>query len=231
MPALFLQQNPPTPAPAVLEITGVNAASAPDVTLTVNVTDIVGQTVRGLDVEDFQLGGALQSVAEIVRVESTEDNLPFAVVLVIDTSSSMSGMPLQRTQAAAKAFVNALGPDDPIAIVTFSNDATVLREFTTDKADLLAAIDGLVPFGQTALYDGAATGIELAAEAPYPRRAVILLSDGAEYGGASLTGRENAPELSPVRGVPVYTIGLGFGLDQILEHAPTSGGGSSCRSS
>lgn len=214
MPALFLQQNPPTPAPAILEITGVNAASAPDVTLTVNVTDIVGQTVRGLEVEDFHLGGALEDVAEIVRVESTEDNLPFAVVLVIDTSSSMSGMPLQRTQAAAKAFIDALGPDDPVAIVTFSNDATVLREFTTDKADLTAAIDGLVPFGQTALYDGAATGIELAAGAPYPRRAVILLSDGAEYGGASLTGRANASELSPVRGVPVYTIGLGFGLDR-----------------
>ena len=214
MPALFLQQNPPTPAPAILEITGVNAASAPEVTLTVDVTDIVGQTVRGLEIEDFHLGGALEGVAEIVRVESTEDNLPFAVVLVIDTSSSMSGMPLQRTQAAAKAFIESLRPDDPVAIVTFSNDATVLREFTTDKADLLAAIDGLVSFGQTALYDGAATGIELAAEAPYPRRAVILLSDGAEYGGASLTGRENAAELSPVRGVPVYTIGLGFGLDR-----------------
>lgn len=214
MPALLLQQEVPTPAPAVLEITGVNAASAPDVTLTVHVTDVVGQTVRGLDVQDFQLGGALADVAEIVRVESTEDNLPFAVVLVIDTSSSMSGMPLQRTQAAAKAFVNALGPDDPVAIVTFSNDAAILREFTTDKADLLDAIDGLVPFGQTALYDGAAAGIELAAAAPYPRRAVILLSDGAEYGGASLTGRESAAELSPVRGVPVYTIGLGFGLDR-----------------
>lgn len=214
MPALLFQQQPATPAPAVLEITGVNAASAPDVTVTVHVTDIVGQTVRGLDVEDFQLGGALAGVAEIVRVESTEDNLPFAVVLVIDTSSSMSGMPLQRTQAAAKAFVEALGPDDPVAIVTFSNDAMVLREFTTDKADLLAAIDGLVSFGQTALYDGAAAGIELAAEAPYPRRAVILLSDGAEYGGASLTSRENAAELSPVRGVPVYTVGLGFGLDR-----------------
>src|SRR5690606_70060 len=100
-------------------------------TVTVQVTDVVGQTVRGLDVSDFQLGGSLANIAEIVRVESTSDNLPFAVVLVIDTSSSMSGMPLQRTQAAAKAFINALGPDDPVAIVTFSNDATVLREFTT----------------------------------------------------------------------------------------------------
>lgn len=214
MPAFFLKQEVPIPAPAILDITGVNAASAPDVTITVQVTDIVGQNVRGLDVKDFQLGGALSSMAEIVRVESTEDNLPFAVVLVIDTSSSMSGTPLQRTQAAAKAFINALGPEDPVAIVSFSSDASVLREFTTDKADLLGAIDGLVPFGQTALYDGAVTGIELAAKAPYPRRAVILLSDGAEYGGASLSRRENAAELSPVRGVPVYTIGLGFGLDR-----------------
>ncbi|NOG48398.1 MAG: VWA domain-containing protein [Chloroflexi bacterium] len=68
--------------------------------------------------------------------------------------------------------------------------------------------------GQTALYDAAVDGIELAAQAPFPRRTMILLSDGAEYGGASVNPREAGPDLSPVRGVPVYTIGLGFGTDR-----------------
>lgn len=214
VPALFAAQTAQGSIPVTLEITGVNAADAPDVTLTVNVTDAVGQTVSGLTAENFELSGSLSNVATIVSAERVSDNLPFAVVLVIDTSSSMSGTPLARTQAAAKAFVESLSADDAVALVTFDNDPAVLRDFTTDKADILAAIDRLVPRGQTALYDGAVTGIETAANAPYPRRAVILLSDGAEYGGASVAGRADAPALSPVRGVPVYTIGLGFGLDR-----------------
>lgn len=215
LPAFVMFSDAPGTTPSTLEITGVNAAAAPEVTLTVDVTDLAGQTVGGLSIDNFHLGGALADVAQIVRVERvTEDNLPFATVLVIDTSSSMAGTPLQRTKAAAKDFVSALGAEDQVALIAFADDPVVIREFTADKADLIAAIDNLGFGGQTALYDGAVAGIELAANAPFPRRAVILLSDGAEYGGASLTERADGPDLSPVRGVPVYTIGLGFGLDR-----------------
>lgn len=225
LPAFLFQQGIPVVAPENLEITGVNAAGAPDVTLAVNVTDAVGRTVKGLGLDDFQLGGALSQVAEIVQVESiADDNLALAVVLVIDTSSSMAGAPLERTQAAAKAFVSSLAAEDTVALVSFNNDSYVVREFTTDKQDILNAIDNLRYGGQTALYDGAVTGIELAASAPHSRRAVILLSDGAEYGGASMATRAQAAELSPVRGVPVYTIGLGFGRDRsFLEELSNAG--------
>ncbi|NJM85514.1 MAG: VWA domain-containing protein, partial [Leptolyngbyaceae cyanobacterium RM2_2_21] len=86
--------------------------------------------------------------------------------------------------------------------------------YTTDKAQLLNVIDTLPFGGQTALYQAGADAVEIAARAPNPRRVVVLLSDGAEFGGISRAARGGALELAEIRGVPVYTIGLGFGIDQ-----------------
>ncbi|MBN8619210.1 MAG: VWA domain-containing protein, partial [Anaerolineae bacterium] len=65
-----------------------------------------------------------------------------------------------------------------------------------------------------ALYDGSTLAIQKASEAPNSRRAVIILSDGAEYGGRSESSREQALSDALRLGVPVYTIGLGFGFDR-----------------
>lgn len=63
--------------------------------------------MRGLTLEDFHLNGRLAEVARIVTVQNvTEEDLPFATVLVIDTSSSMAGPPLERTIAAARDFIS-----------------------------------------------------------------------------------------------------------------------------
>ncbi|RMG86480.1 MAG: VWA domain-containing protein, partial [Chloroflexi bacterium] len=54
----------------------------------------------------------------------------------------------------------------------------------------------------------------MASQSPLNRRAVILLSDGADYGGVSRSEREDALRRATVNGVPVYTIGLGYGTDR-----------------
>lgn len=209
--AFAQEQQPPSPR---IEITGVNATDLPTATINVNVFDILGQPVRGLTAENFVLSGPLADVGRIVRVENiTDDNLPFAVALVIDTSSSMSGTPLARAQAAATAFVESLRENDQAAIIIFNDDPVVYQEFTSDKDELRRAIETVPYGGETALYDAGVAGIEAAAGS-LSRRVVILLSDGAEFGGASVNPRGAALEAAVARGVPVYTIGLGFGTDR-----------------
>ncbi|MEO8392778.1 MAG: hypothetical protein ABI700_07280, partial [Chloroflexota bacterium] len=100
------------------------------------------------------------------------------------------------------------------AIMTFSSHVNVVQDYTTDKSVLSAAIDTLPLGGETALYQGAYEAIQRAAASPTPRRAVILLSDGAEYGGISHVGREAAGDEALKAGVPVYSIGVGFGFDR-----------------
>lgn len=198
-----------------MEITGVNSTQMPTVIITANVLNSARLPVRGLGAQDFVLSGELGERGRIVRVENvTDEDLTYAVALVIDTSSSMAGAPIERAKEAARLFVNAIGPDDPVAILTFNSEVRLVQDYTSDKALLLAVIDALPYGGQTALYEAGLRGVELAAEAPVERRAMILLSDGAEFGGASRAARSDALAAAARLGVSAYTIGLGYGIDR-----------------
>jgi hypothetical protein len=209
---LVAQETTPSPR---AEITGVDPSAMPTVVTSINVFDSLGQPVGGLTAADFVVVGELADRAEVISVENiSSDNLPFSTVLAIDVSSSMFDFPIARAKEAARVFVDTIRPIDSVAILTFGRNVELVQDFTTDKNALNAAIDSIQALGQTPLYQGAFDAVELAARAPNQRRAVIVLSDGAEFGGISRVGRQAAVELAVVRGVPVYTIGIGFGFDR-----------------
>lgn len=203
-------------AGARMEITGVNPSQLPTVVVTTNVFDRVGQPIFGLSKDNFSVSGELAGRANIVSVENiTDNNLTFSVVLAIDTSSSMAGTPLESAKEAATNFINTIGSNNPsVAIVSFDSTERLVQDFTSDKAVLLNAISNLVFGGKTALYDGGLLAVQTAARSPSSRRAVIILSDGAEFGGRSSALRGDALDEALKRGVPIYTIGLGFGIDR-----------------
>ncbi len=211
-----MQDAPPPAAPPLnLTITGVNASEYPTVVVSAEALDQIGQPIFGLGAENFSVVGELAGRANIVRVENiTDDNLTFDVVLVLDTSSSMAGTPFERAREAALRFVEEAGANARIAIVTFDNTVQLVQEFTSDRDTLVNTINNLGFGGQTRLYDAAVLAINTAADGSNPRRVVILLSDGAEFGGRSQAGRGDALAAALGRGVPVYTIGLGFGFDR-----------------
>jgi VWFA-related protein len=209
------QQDTPQPPPPTLEITGVNASNLPEITISGSVLNSRNQPATDLTPADFTLSGALADVATITDVENiTADDLSFATVLAIDVSSSMAGQPLEDAKEAARLFVQSVGADDPIALVTFSSQARLVQDYTTDKQQLINVIDNLAFGGQTALYDAAELSVDVADDAPVARRAVVLLSDGNEFGGLSQAARQDAVNTALSQGVPVYTIGLGFFLDE-----------------
>lgn len=201
-----------------LEITGTNPTDLPLLRVRTNVYDSVGQPVPGLGVSDFSVSGALADHASIISVTSIEDEaLPVATVLVIDVSSSMAGQPFAQAQEAARTFVNSISDNHSVTLITFSNSVNVIVEQTTDKDVLLSAIDNLGYGGQTALYSAALVGVNYADTAGTPRRTVILLGDGAQYDTVNATpptAREAALEEALIQGVPVYTVGLGWGADR-----------------
>ncbi len=213
IPAAFVAMQD-APPPLKLQITGINQTAYPTVVVNANVFDHIGQPILGLGIENFAVVGQIVDNMKVVKVENvTDDSLSFAVVLAIDTSGSMTGTPIERTIEAAKSFINAIGPNDPVAIVTFDNRARLVQDYTTDKAVLTNTINNLRYGGETALYDGGALAVQTAANSPVPRRAVIILSDGQEY-RASLGERGSGLTAALQQGVPVYTIGEGFGFDR-----------------
>jgi len=198
-----------------LDIIGVDANELPTVVVNTSVLDAKGQLISGLGVDNFSVGGDLAGIATVTNVENvTDDNLAFASVLIIDTSSSMVGFPLEQAQQAARSYIGALGINDPVAIMSFNTSVQLVQDYTTDKTLLLSAIDNLAFGGQTALYDATLNGIQVADRAPFPRKAVVILSDGGEYGGVSMSTREDSIQASTIEGIPVYTVGLGWQIDR-----------------
>lgn len=139
-----------------------------------------------------------------------------AVVLVLDVSDSMLGSPIAEARAAMQLFVDEINGTIPIAIVTFGSEAVLVQDFTTDTVILNEVIEEIVAGGSTALYDGALLGVETVIEADAENAHVILLSDGAEFGGQSAATRDAATLLAEASGVNLHTVGLGFGTDRTL---------------
>ena len=194
-----------------LDVIGIDSTNLSQVAINASILDASGQLVSGLGVANFSVGGDLAGLARVTDVENiTDDDLAFASVLVIDTSSSMADRPIREAKQAAARYVNALGANDAVAIVTFSTEASLIVDYTTNRDLLLRAIDSLAYGGQTALYDATHLGIEIASRAPSPRRAVVILSDGGEYGDISERSRDESVKAATVNGIPVYTVGLGW---------------------
>jgi tight adherence protein B len=152
-----------------------------DVDTTAYPTVAVDVTPPGADEATLPAGaftvteGGREVAATVGRISGEE----LEVVLVIDTSGSMQGAPMEAAKAAAGAFVNRMPPQARIAVVGFGPTAVVASPLTADRASTHVAISGLTPVGETALFDA----VSLAARQFSPtagRRSVVVLSDGAD---------------------------------------------------
>jgi uncharacterized protein YegL len=146
---------------------------------------------------------------------ATDSALPLALVITLDVSGSMEeGRTIDRAKDAAISLIGSLRPTDTAAVISFDDRVRVEQPFTNDKAALRAAISRLQPTGATALYDAVAQSVRLGQASRHQRRAVVILSDGAESGGASQLDREGSLAAAENSGVLFYVVGVGFETDR-----------------
>jgi Ca-activated chloride channel family protein len=83
--------------------------------------------------------------------------VPVNAVLILDRSGSMTGAKMDRARDAARALVTSLGESDSFALIEFGSDASVLFPSSpmtpAARAEVLSAIDRLVPMGGTNVSD------------------------------------------------------------------------------
>src|SRR5690606_32407931 len=137
---------------------------------------VAGPTVTGDPEAAFTVveDGEEQNV-DVVRLRTNDLNL----VVAIDVSGSMEGEPIQQAKAAVADLLQTLPTDVPVSLVSFGESAVVQHPFSTDRASLQAAVDGLIAAGGTALFDGLDRGItQLASRGG--TSAMVVLTDGAD---------------------------------------------------
>jgi Ca-activated chloride channel family protein len=163
--------------------TGAAGAAAPEFSTTsqmvlvpVTVTDRNARNVQGLRAEDFAIFD--NQVSQRIVSFGTDD-APCSVVVVLDISGSM-----QRALAGAKdmlrAFLGTANPADEFLLLTVSTQPATLSRFTTDTAVLEQSMDFTRPGGLTSLIDTVYLGLTRMREARFPRRALLILSDGMD---------------------------------------------------
>ena len=150
------------------------------VTVPVTILDKNGRYVTNLEKENFKLfeDGIEQKLAFF---ESTEQS--FTVLLLLDNSGSMNDY-LPNLARAANVFLKQLRPDDQLIVAAFSDkkqiqiilEATKVKNFQ-EKISLKPTIGDYF----TATFDAVEDGIKYMGKFN-GRRAIILFSDGEQYG-------------------------------------------------
>ncbi|MER3428166.1 MAG: hypothetical protein C4334_08700 [Pyrinomonas sp.] len=145
------------------------------VVLNLTATDAKGDYVRGLRKEDFRVyeDGREQQVAEFSYEET-----PFAVAILIDTSGSMEGREALARSAAIR-FLDGLRGDDVAAVYRFDSEVEQIQDFSPSR-DLAPMIYSLRARGMTVLNDAIIRAARDLAQRPEKRRAIVILSDGAD---------------------------------------------------
>jgi VWFA-related protein len=197
-----------------VDIASVDSSRFPSLSAVVNVLDAKGRPVAGLDTGSFgaTVDGQPATVEGLQSVVDSQVSL--SVVLAVDASGSMAGAPLTAAQSAAAEFVNGLPPQDLVAVLAFSDTVTSVQEPTADKAAAIGALQNLTAVGDTALFEATSLAVAKALESSSPRRVIILLSDGVDYGGKSSVTRDDSIAQARAAGVPIYTIALGADVDK-----------------
>jgi tight adherence protein B len=207
-------------------ILDIDDRAFPEVRTVLTLADAGGRPVTGLT-PGMLLAEETGRSATVTRIESVVDtSIGVAVVLTIDVSGSMQGAPINQARAAAGAFVQSLQPVDQAAVISFGNQVAVREGVSADRNATLAAISGLNAAGNTALYSAVAESVNVARAATLPRKAIILLSDGLDFGGVSRTTRDQALAAAAEARIPIYAIGLGADIDRaFLEALARQSGG------
>ncbi len=126
----------------------------------------------------------------------TEDNilhqpesvrrLPANVLIVMDTGGEMRSVKsLDQTRKVARGVVEALRPGDSVAIMDYSDEPEIVGEWTTDKAQMLAAIKR-TKFGRRSMFVDALTmATNFLLKDPIENRHLVLITDGTDSLGRS----------------------------------------------
>jgi VWFA-related protein len=208
-----------------LSVQRVDAAQYPTVRAYVSVANSNGVPIVGLDEHAFQVQEDGKPVDGVVVESLVDSQEPIAIAVVVDVSGSMADEnKLQAAKEAATAFVDALGPNDRVSIVSFADQVQVVQDYTGDTGALKSAIGGLVARGNTLLYDAVAQTSRRQATQNQRRRALILLTDGQDTkSNASL---EDDIAAATTAASPVYPIGLGSDVSRdVLDRMAASTGG------
>ena len=164
------------------------------VSVVATVVDGKGRTIPNLTNDDFIIEEDGQPQA--IKILLPTADLPISIGVVIDASVSMQSK-IRTAQRAVDRFLSVIHKDDEIFLMTFARRASLIADFTTDRAKLTnALLAGINLDGGTSLYDSLYQALQKVQQGRYEKKAVLLVTDGEDT--TSLTRFDKADRKSVV---------------------------------
>ena len=165
------------------------------------VTDAERRLVPGLEQADFSIldNGKPQDIT-LFQSEVT----PFTVVVMLDTSASMTGS-LDLLNRATEQFLIRMLPADKGQVGAFNDKIQFSGTFTNDRDDLIGALRDLQFGNPTRLYDAIWESMATL-DGVTTRKVVLVFTDGDDT--ASRRSLGNTLDRARENEIMVYAIGL-----------------------
>jgi VWFA-related protein len=146
------------------------------VQLNIGVVDKQGRAVTSLTKNDFVIyeDGVKQSIQLFEPVDA-----PFSLVLMLDMSGSTINF-RQQLKLASQRFLDALAPDDRVAIVQFNKEVKLLSGFSSDRQKAAYAIEIASGAGETHFYEALKYALKELEKEGKRRKAIVVLTDGLD---------------------------------------------------
>jgi Ca-activated chloride channel family protein len=142
----------------------------------VTITDPLNRIITGLDRDNFDLFEGKNR--QEIKTFSSED-APASLGVIFDMSSSMASK-MERAREAVIEFLKTANPQDEFFMIAFADTPKQISDFTTSIEDIQGKLVYTIPKGRTALLDAIYLGISKMRQAKFPKKALLIISDGGD---------------------------------------------------
>jgi Ca-activated chloride channel family protein len=185
---VHVEPPPPKPPPsnvppAVEGNAGLKARAGERYRVNVNlvlipltVTDPMDRLVTGLQKENFFVyeENHMQTISSF----STQD-APVSIGIVFDMSGSMADKIL-RARDSILEFMKTSNPEDEYFVIGFNDRPELIEDFTSSPDKIESRLANVKAGHRTALLDAIYYGLNKMKQARYPRKALLVVSDGGD---------------------------------------------------
>ena len=190
------------------------------VTVSATVRDGKGRLVKDLTQKDFEVidRGERRAISEF-----RSERAPLSLAILFDVSGSMDTADRSiAAKFAAHHLLNQLQEGrDEAGLFAFDSRLREVAPFSVDTRALKGALGEVDPFGATSLHDAISAAAERVASRPFPRRAVVVLTDGIDT--ASKLSPADVSAKAAAIDVPVYIIATVLPIDDPGHERATPG--------
>ncbi len=174
-----IQPSPtPTPTPRSDETLRILTE---EIKLNVLAFDEKGEFFRDVTARDLVI-----TENNILHQPESVRRLPANVLIMMDTGGELRAVKsLDQTRRVAFGIVNALRPDDSVAIMQYSDKPEIVGEWTNDKAQAVAAIKRTSFGRRSAFVDSLKLATDFLTRNPLENKHLVMITDGIDSGGKS----------------------------------------------